>query len=451
MNGRGTILIESSPYRLFDDQWAAATGDKQLTWSFADLNHPTERQEWLGGTFDSIATRNTVRDAFDAWEQVCGVDFVEVADSEGSNIRIGWASEDRSDGEGGFGGLSPTWFSGTETLRNAIVLDRADFDPDDDLFHEHIYDIVLHEVGHALGLDHSDVANVVMSGGLYNGEGTTPYWEGVPGRNPLQLDDVAGAIRIWGAREGSGLRLGTDGDDTITGGAGADTILGHAGDDALLGGTGDDSISGGEGNDSLWGQDGNDGLDGGAGSDLVYGLDGSDSLAGGDARDIILGGEGNDRVLGGGGDDGIWAEGGNDTVDGGAGADFLAGGRGDDVLTGGGGGDYLAGEAGNDTLDGGAGYDVLSGGGGNDRLIGGADGSTFFGQAGADTFVVSGGANWIMDLAGEDRIEGLGMTLSQVQAAATQQGAHLHVAFDGGDLYLAFRTIADVDTDALVG
>ena len=56
-----------------------------------------------------------------------------------------------------------------------------------------------------------------------------------------------------------------------------------------------------------------------------------------------------------------------------------------------------------------------------------------------------------MDLAGEDRIEGLGMTLGQFQGAATQQGAHLHVAFDGGDLYLAFRTLADVDTDALVG
>ena len=159
---------------------------------------------------------------------------------------------------------------------------------------------------------------------------------------------------------------------------------------------------------------------------------------------------GNDAIRGDAGDDGVWAEGGNDTVDGGTGADFLAGGTGNDSLNGGAGADYLAGEDGNDTLDGGAGVDVLAGGDGDDRLIGGAEGDTFFGQGGADTFVIAGGMNWIMDFDSSDRLE-IGMTLAEVQGAATQVGAHLHIALaGGGDLYLANTILTEIEADNLI-
>ena len=112
--------------------------------------------------------------------------------------------------------------------------------------------------------------------------------------------------------------------------------------------------------------------------------------------------------------------------------------------------DYLAGEAGNDVLVGGAGRDVLAGGAGDDTLYGSAEGDTFFGQAGADTFVFAGGVSWVMDFDSADRLD-VGMTLSQVQAAAMQQGEHLHVALtSGGDLYLANTVPADVEADNLV-
>ena len=55
-----------------------------------------------------------------------------------------------------------------------------------------------------------------------------------------------------------------------------------------------------------------------------------------------------------------------------------------------------------------------------------------------------------MDFDGDDRIEGLGLTFAQFQAAATQLGTDLHVAFEGGDLYLANTTLADVEADHLV-
>ena len=124
--------------------------------------------------------------------------------------------------------------------------------------------------------------------------------------------------------------------------------------------------------------------------------------------------------------------------------------RGNDSLGGGAGIDYLMGEAGDDTLDGGTGYDVLVGGAGGDRLMGGAEGDTFFGQAGADTFVIAGGTNWVMDFDDADRLD-IGMTLPQVQAAATQRGEHLHIELaDGGDLYLANTTLAEIEADHLV-
>ena len=117
---------------------------------------------------------------------------------------------------------------------------------------------------------------------------------------------------------------------------------------------------------------------------------------------------------------------------------------------GGAGWDYLDGEGGNDTLDGGAGRDVLAGGAGDDSLAGGAEGDTFFGGPGADVFQIAGGRNWIMDFDEADRLA-IGMNLAQVQGAATQIGADLHVALaGGGDLYLANTTLSEIEADNLV-
>ena len=55
-----------------------------------------------------------------------------------------------------------------------------------------------------------------------------------------------------------------------------------------------------------------------------------------------------------------------------------------------------------------------------------------------------------MDFDDDDALA-IGMTLPQVQAAATQLGAHLHVVLaGGGDLYLANTVLAEVEADHLV-
>ena len=340
----------SLPYRWSDDT---------VTWSFADYHIPSDdRQRELGDTFlrdGSDGMRGMIRDAFEAWEAVCGIDFVEVDDSASSDIRIAWTSDSYSDGPGGSLAYfrAWTWTADPDEISQALIaVDRADSGVPLD----QVYDTVLHEVGHAVGLEHSDVANVVMSGGLGSEPGgLTPYWRGVPGRDPLQADDIAGARALWGEPRGGStpgpaptgaptagpdLLAGTSSADTMLGGAGDDTILAYGGNDAVLGGPGMDVLWGGAGRDTLWGGADPDTLDGGSGGDLLYGLAGDDfisgavSLSGGesDGNDVILAGTGADTLSGGAGNDLLFGEGGNDVLFGGPGADFLAGGGGDDHI-----------------------------------------------------------------------------------------------------------------------
>ena len=75
---------------------------------------------------------------------------------------------------------------------------------------------------------------------------------------------------------------------------------------------------------------------------------------------------------------------GRDTITGNAAANVLIGGAGSDVISGEGGADRLRGDTGNDKLDGGAGNDSLFGNNGNDTLIGGAGADALSGGSGLD-------------------------------------------------------------------
>jgi VCBS repeat-containing protein len=98
------------------------------------------------------------------------------------------------------------------------------------------------------------------------------------------------------------------------------------------------------------GGNGNDTLTGGTGADLIFGQNGNDTLSGdppsgGYGNDLLCGGTGNDILSGGGGDDSMFGAGGNDRLTGGPGADGFSGGSGTDVAT-----DFTAAEG--DTTDG---------------------------------------------------------------------------------------------------
>lgn len=273
---------ERAEFQLTDAQWP--TGGETLTYSFVDwgsLSFRTDENRWEvlsptrfgGDAYDPIDFRAVFREAVGAWEDVCGVDLVEVADGADVDVRVGWQwlTSGHSDGPGGTLGIANWWFAPADNIRTeaTIAFDPEDFKwsslsrgacgNDPDCF----YNTALHEIGHVLGISHSDVPNVVMSG-----PPGTPYWDS-PGRSQLQPDDVAAAQAIWGMpghrpTPASGdpqydnVVVGTPGVDRLYGGSGNDVLTGGAGRDLLAGGDGNDLLLGGHEGATLFGQGGAD-------------------------------------------------------------------------------------------------------------------------------------------------------------------------------------------------
>jgi len=144
---------------------------------------------------------------------------------------------------------------------------------------------------------------------------------------------------------GGRVIIGTDGNDSLTGGGANDTIIGGGGSDTIAGGDGDDVMSGGEGFDYLNGGSGSDTVDysyrdtGGSialwrgRADFAVDLDGLSNI------ENVIGTRGNDNISG---------TVGTNRLEGGEGNDWLSGGSGDDTLIGGYGNDTLNGESGSD-------------------------------------------------------------------------------------------------------
>ena len=83
------VRVGAQPYVLSPSRWPSA--QTTITYSFADrtFGSDSDREEHLGAEMDT-ATQGIVRQAMDTWEAVCGVRFVEVADSPSANVRIAW-------------------------------------------------------------------------------------------------------------------------------------------------------------------------------------------------------------------------------------------------------------------------------------------------------------------------------------------------------------------------
>jgi hypothetical protein len=167
-------------------------------------------------------------------------------------------------------------------------------------------------------------------------------------------------------------------------------LTGNESNNLIVGNGAGNRLTGNGGHDTLNGAGGGDVLIGGAGNDALNGGDGDDILDGGTDNDVLDGGVGNDNLAGGSGDDNLQGGDGNDALGGGDGNDVLNGGAGNDTLDGGAGHDVLDGGAGADSISGADGNDVLRGGGENDTLNGGVGDDAIDGGAGADA--MDGGA-----------------------------------------------------------
>jgi serralysin len=351
----------------------------------------------------SEANRAQLRLVMDQYEAVSGVKFVEV---EGEGM-INVMGADVT-GAGGWANVSSAHESsvGTGYFVNAYSTQAAG---------QYGYQVNLHELGHAMGLQHTFEGDFQLNGAVDNQTNTVmTYNIEYPYVSALGTFDVQAMEDIYGGADSfDGWTVSVDENDIVTIKATTtisnDVIVGTNVDTRIQAYNGDDEILGRQGNDTLNGGNGDDTITGGAGGDRLLGRAGEDEMYG-DVSDAIYGGTADD----------------NDKMYGGAGDDTMHGGRGDDLVNGAKDNDLLFGDYGNDTLRGSSGDDTLSGGDGADRLAGGS---------GADVFVFTSYDSYELDVItdfsdGEDLVDMSAFSFSDInQFTLTQVGNSTHLEY----------------------
>ncbi|MFC3443392.1 M10 family metallopeptidase C-terminal domain-containing protein [Sphingobium rhizovicinum] len=323
----------------------------------------------------SEAEKAVARAALDLWAKVSGLTFFEVAPGEGDIKFMNFDLSALNSNAAGFAYYPMNGYDGFEAASDVFI----------DTGLAGSMHLLLHEIGHALGLKHPFEGDVTLETSIDNYATTVlSYTSGGTAGDVLGTFDVQAIRHIYGDASQDGKQVADWNWNAATrtlsqtGSAGADAIYG-------IGGT--DIITGGDGNDEIVGRDGDDQLSGGAGDDVIGGGRGNDILNGDAGNDRLDGGLGNDTLSGGADRDTLYGEEGDDLLLGGAGDDYLSGDWGfpGEVY----GVDTLRGEDGNDTLSG-FGEDVLDGGAGNDSVyLNNSDRGTVLGGTGDDSLFFS--------------------------------------------------------------
>lgn len=168
-----------------------------ITWSIFSAGQTLSSNNPLTGaatTVDPVFV-STIRAAFDRWEQVGNFDFVETTNPATANIIVTF--DELSGQSANTIGLAQYYYSGSRLTRSYISFDlnRRYRTLDGSTYTAgtsgggalNLYTLVLHEVGHSLGLGHEDDYTTVMNS----------ITDGV--LTDLTSDDIAGIRAIYGA------------------------------------------------------------------------------------------------------------------------------------------------------------------------------------------------------------------------------------------------------------
>ena len=181
------LTSSSQPYVTLPAQWPNRPG-RTITWSNATLflHNDPERNEYISNNLGTGAWLQLTRQAFAVWQAMANVTFREVSDNAASNIRIGFGEIDGSYGTGGSTLAHHIgWYRESVRQESVIAMDVAESWNTVDFFN-----VMVHEIGHALGLDHSAEPDAVMYASY--------DWSGTNQRSRLHADDIAGVRHLFG-------------------------------------------------------------------------------------------------------------------------------------------------------------------------------------------------------------------------------------------------------------
>lgn len=430
---------------IYGSQWDSPGATTTISVHIAGQDGPEEVED-VTAIPPTAAEEAYLRASMASFERVCAIDFVEVDAQE--NADIIWAIVG---GKGPLGFATLPEAGAGPDFQGRIAIFRDSFDDAPEALAVGGFDFAtpIHELGHAVGLDHThdeptpfpgvddsgDFGLFDLNQGIFTMMGYNDGWSTAPtGRSPSTVYGFqAGpmAIDISALQSMYGVNTATaTGNDTY--------VL----PDANEVGTFYSCIWDAGGTDLMQGTAGADTVDlraatleeapgGGGWVSFAEGIHGGFTVARGVVIENASGGAGHDRIQG---------NGAANTVKGGSGDDRLTGSHGDDAVLGG---------AGQDHVIGGAGRDALTGGGGADSFVFARSGHSA--GAGRDT---------VRDFqAGRDRLvveavdaneATLGDQSFVLDAGGAFAAGEVRQTASGGDLLIEFNADADADAEMSV-